>query len=167
MIALLVDAVVVIASLVWAGGMLVLGAIVAPTVFRSGDPMAPDLMAAVFVRFDYVAIAAVALILTAEAASWILRVSAPARDRYVRLALAVALGVCVAVQAGYLSPSIVSLHQRGAHRGFGPLGAEFERVHHWSELVGKFTVFAAVALAIYVLRSRHRSVSLPPPRDES
>src|SRR4051812_40066450 len=129
-LSLLVDAVVVIASLVWAGGMLVLGAIVAPTVFRSGDPMAPDLMAAVFVRFDYIAIAAVALILVAEAASWILRVPSATRDRYVRLALSAFLGLCVAVQAGYLSPRIVSLHQRGAHRGFGELGAEFERVHH-------------------------------------
>jgi hypothetical protein len=156
-LALALDALVVLAALVWAGGLLVLGAIVAPTVFGSGDPHAADVMTAIFSRFDRVAVVCAALVLVGEAAS--LAVGRPMHTsaRVTRIALALALAVLAGVQAGYLTPTIAALHEQGVVRGVGALGARFDRIHHASETVGKLTVLAAMAFAVSVFDSRRRT----------
>jgi len=155
-VGVIVDALVVIAALLWAGGLLVLGAIVAPTVFRTGTPNAADLMQTVFSRFDRVAIAAASVILIAEAASWLTRQPMARNDRIMRLVLVILLAACAGVQAGLLTPNLVRLFGQGARRGVGELGARFDRIHRASEWVGKASVFCALALAAFVVRSRGR-----------
>ena len=47
----------------------------------------------------------------------------------------------------------------------GAAGAQFERVHRASERVSKATAFAALALAVFVLRSRGRAESDDAPNE--
>jgi hypothetical protein len=164
-LALILDAVVVIASLVWAGGLLALGAIAAPIVFRSGNPEAATLMMSIFVRFDRVAVAAAAALLAAEAISLLTRRPMRRADRVTRVGLALVLAACAGLQAWYLSPAITGMYQQGVRRNVGAAGARFERVHRASERTSKATAFAALALAVFVLRSRGRSESDDAPVD--
>lgn len=124
---------------VWAGGLLALGAIVAPIVFRVVPaPTSADAMTLVFRRFDGVAIGCSVVALFAEAAF----AFAPGRGRITRadlaragsLALATALAITIGV---WLSPAIAELHRGGAVRHLGAAGQELERLHHLAEALAK------------------------------
>src|SRR5579863_6545833 len=72
--------VALLATSVWLGGLLALGAIVAPVVFAMiPRPEAADAMTVVFQRFDTVAVACALVILATEA--W----RAPGQRRFERL----------------------------------------------------------------------------------
>ena len=153
------DVLIVAALLMYSGGLLVMGAIVAPTVFRSGIASAADLMTTIFARFDRVAFALVLLALLGEAISTILRGSPMDRLRIARGALVVLFAVAVGVQSGHLSPSIARMHAEGVRRYEGPRGMEFDRVHNWSSRVGKVAVTLAIAATVAVLLDRSRQAS--------
>jgi uncharacterized membrane protein len=139
------------AASVWLGGLLVLGAIVAPIVFREVPaPTSGDAMTRVFVAFDKLAMSAAALIAVSEVVRMRLTTSAPSRLDAARLGAVVAAGLCAIVQGLYLSPTIVDLHQRGAVRGLGELGESLERAHAWSERTAK-TELLLVAIFIGLL----------------
>ncbi len=134
-----------LAAAVWLGGILVLGAIVAPIVFHEVPaPTSADAMTHVFLRFDRVALVALAVVGVAEAVA---AAAAPPRTRLERLRLAAGAlaGVLALVQATWLSPTIADLHAAGAIRGVGALGAALEVAHGRSEACGKSEVFLLVA----------------------
>ncbi len=140
-----------LAAGVWLGGILVLGAIVAPTVFREvAMPASADAMTHVFVSFDRLAMSSAAVIAVAEVVRMRFTDAGPTRFDVARLATATVAGLCAIVQGLWLSPAIVGLHQRGAIRGLGELGLELERVHAWSERCGK-TETALLAVFIGLL----------------
>src|SRR6476660_4762560 len=88
-----IAAIQLLALAVWAGGLLALGAIVAPIVFRVVPaPTSADAMTLVFRRFDVVAIVCAAVALVAEAA-FAVRGGRVTRADLVR-------GVCVVGAAG-------------------------------------------------------------------
>ena len=134
-----------LALAVWAGGLLALGAIVAPIVFRVVHaPSSADAMTLVFRRFDAVAIACAAIALVAEAAF------AMRGGRVTRLDLA--RGLCLVVAAGlaitigaWLSPGISDLHRGGAIRGSGDAGLELERLHRLAETLAKSEMVLVLA----------------------
>lgn len=137
-----------LAAGVWLGGIFVLGAIVAPTVFREVPmPGSADAMTHVFVSFDRLAMSAAAVVAVAEVVRMRFGDAAPNRLDVARLASATLAGACAIVQGLWLSPAIVSLHQRGAIRGLGDLGLELERVHAWSERTGKTE---ALLVAVFI-----------------
>src|SRR5437879_1887369 len=87
-----------LALAVWAGGLLALGAVVAPIVFRVVPaPTSADAMTLVFRRFDVVAITCAAIALVAEA-SFAVRGGRVTRLDVVRgLTVAFAAGLAIAV----------------------------------------------------------------------
>lgn len=114
---------------IWLGGLLTLGAIVAPLVFGMVPaPTSADAMTAVFQRFDRVAMGAATLALLCEVAAAKLRPRVERAD-LLRAGLLVLMAGLVILQGAALSPEIADLHRRGAVRGSGPLGQRLEVVH--------------------------------------
>jgi hypothetical protein len=126
-----------LAVAVWAGGLLALGAIVAPIVFRVVPaPTSADAMTLVFGRFDVVAIVCAAVALVAEAA-FAKRGGKVTRSDLARgLSLVAASGLAIAIGA-WLSPGIADLHRAGAIRGIGDSGLALARLHHLAEAFAK------------------------------
>jgi len=138
----------------WAGGLAVLGAIVAPTVFGIVPaPTSADAMTVVFRKFDVVAITCAVVALLAEAAlAW--RGGRTTRADLARAgAAAVAAGLAVTVGA-WLAPGIQDLHRLGAIRGHGEAGLALERLHRYAESASKAELFLLlVVLVLLVVRT--------------
>lgn len=140
-----------LAIALWAGGLLALGAVVAPIVFRVVPaPSSADAMTLVFRRFDAVAIACAAITLVAEA-GLVLRGGKVTRLDLARSAcLVVATGLAITIGA-WLSPGIAELHRGGAIRGLGDAGLALERLHHLAETLAKTEVLSiAIAFVLAV-----------------
>jgi putative copper export protein len=140
--------VALVAAAVWLGGLLALGAIVAPIVFTMiPRPEAADAMTAVFARFDVVAVVCVVIILVTEA--WRVPGQARISRKDVARMLAGAIGaVLVLGEALWITPAIVALHRGGAVRGLGSAGLELDRMHGLAEACGKVQVVVAIALIV-------------------
>lgn len=147
---------------VWLGGIVVLGALVAPTVFRIVPaPTSADAMTVVFVSFDKLAMMSAAVVAVAE----VVRIracgfdgpdGAPTRTDVARLLVVAGAGGLAVLQGLWLSPTIVALHQAGAVRGFGALGEKLERFHGWSETCGKTESLLLVVLVVLLVRALSR-----------
>ena len=148
-----------LAAAVWLGGILVLGAIVAPIVFHEVPaPTSADAMTHVFLRFDRVALVALLVAAVAEAVAGRI---APPRSALetARLVFGALAGVLAVVQASWLSPAIADLHAQGAIRGLGALGEALEVMHRRSELCGKTEVFFLVGfLALAAFRGQPEKI---------
>jgi hypothetical protein len=144
-----IAAVQLLALAVWAGGLLALGAVVAPIVFRVVPaPASADAMTLVFRRFDVVAIVCAAIALVAEAA-FALRGGKVTRSDLARgLCLVAATALAIAIGT-WLSPGIADLHRGGAIRGIGEGGLALERLHHLAEGLAKAEI--VLLLASFVL----------------
>ena len=154
-----------IAAGVWLGGLLVLGAIVAPTVFREVPaPTSADAMTLVFTTFDKLAMTCAAIVAVAEVVRF--RIDRPEKiDRVdvARLVVIAFAGALAVVQGTWLSPAIVALHQNGAIRGLGPLGEKLDTIHAWSERCGKTESLLLIVLVVLLVRaaSTHGSPENP------
>ena len=133
----------------WASGLLTLGAVVAPIVFRVVPaPGSADAMTLVFKRFDGIAITCAAIALVAEAA-FAIRGGRTTRADLVRGGcLVVAAGLAIAIGA-WLSPAIAALHRSGAIRGLGDGGLVLERLHHLAERLAKGELL--LLLVVFIL----------------
>jgi uncharacterized membrane protein len=144
-----VATVYVLALAAWAGGLVVLGAIVAPTVFRIVPaPSSADAMTVVFRKFDGVAMTSAAIALVAEATLFLKDGKATRLD-LTRGAGVVLAGILAIVVGAWLSPGISDLHRSGAVRGLDHAGIELERQHRLAELAGKGQL--AILLVVLVL----------------
>jgi hypothetical protein len=135
-----------LAVAVWAGGLLALGAVVAPIVFRVVPaPTSADAMTLVFGRFDAVAITCAAVALVAEAA-FAVRGGRIARADIARaVGLVGAAGLAIAIGA-WLSPGIAALHRAGAVRGLNDAGLALERLHRLAETLAKTEIVLLLAV---------------------
>jgi len=142
-----------LAASLWLGGILVLGAVVAPVVFRVVPaPTNADAMTLVFRRFDGVAVACAVVVLVAEAARASAEHARLGVSGVVRVGAALAGSALAAWQAFDLAPKIEALHRGGAVRGVGPLGAQLDAAHQLAEGEAKVQVFfVAVFLVASVL----------------
>ncbi len=131
----------------WLGGLAVLGAIVAPTIFRNvAAPTSADAMTLVFRRFDKVAMACAAIVLAVEAWRAFARSERHTKLDIARVGVA-ALAAGLAVWLGMvISPRIAALHEAGAIRGLDALGRQLEAVHALAETVAKTELALLVAL---------------------
>jgi hypothetical protein len=158
-----VASVELLAMMIWAGGMLALGAIAAPIVFGMvPSPTSADAMTAVFLRFDRVAMTCAAIALVAES---VLGRSGGKIERVdlVRLAVVAIAGALAITQGAWLSPRIAELHQHGAIRGLGDSGLALESAHRWSERCGK-TELALLVLAVFLVVAKARALQKPATR---
>jgi putative copper export protein len=140
------SALAVVATAIWLGGLLALGAIVAPVVFTMiPRPEAADAMTVVFARFDVVAVGCVAVVLASEA--WRATGKRPIATLDVARMVTAAVGsTLVLLEALWITPAIVALHRGGALRGLGPAGLELDRMHGLAEACGKAQAVLALAL---------------------
>jgi len=140
-----IAAIQLLALAVWAGGLLALGAVVAPIVFRVVPaPASADAMTLVFRRFDVVAIVCAAVALVAEAAFTVRGGKVTRVDLARGLCLVGAAALAIAIGA-WLSPGISELHRGGAIRGVGDSGLALERLHHLAEALAKAEIVLLVA----------------------
>lgn len=141
----------VLAIAAWAGGLVVLGAIVAPTVFRIVPaPSSADAMTVVFRKFDAVAMVSAAIALVAEA-TLLLKDGKATRLDLLRGAVAVIAGALAIVVGAWLSPGISELHRNGAVRGLNEAGIELERLHKLAEAAGKGQLFLLLVVLVLLL----------------
>ena len=153
-----VSALSLLAVAVWLGGILVLGAIVAPTVFRVVHaPASADAMTRGFLRFDKVAMSAAVVLAICEVAAS--RIAPLRRIDLARFALSAVASALAFAQGLWLSPQIAHLHIAGAVRGSGALGKALESAHHLSELCGKTE---SAALAAYLVLAVAALAQRPP-----
>lgn len=152
-----VAAIYVLAIAAWAGGLVVLGAIVAPTVFRIVPaPSSADAMTVVFRKFDTVAMTSAAIALVAEATLFLKDGKATRLD-LVRGGAAVLAGVLSIAVGAWLSPGIAELHQGGAVRGLNAGGIELERLHRLAETAGKGQLLLLLVVLVLLLAKLARA----------
>jgi hypothetical protein len=148
-------ALALIATGVWLGGILVLGAIVAPIVFREVPaPTSADAMTLVFTTFDKLAMTCAAIVAVAEVVRF--RIDRPekiGRIDVARLSIIALAGALAVVQGTWLSPAIVALHGSGAIRGLGPLGERLDVIHAWSERCGKAESLLLLVLVVLLVHA--------------
>jgi hypothetical protein len=151
-IARVASSVALIAIALWFGGLLALGALVAPVVFSMVPlPASADAMVVVFQRFDTVAMTCAALVLCAEAVRRMRRLRLPWVD-VARASLSVAAAAAAVFQGTRISPRIAELHASGAVRGLGDAGMELARTHDVAEACGKAqAVLLLVLIVLHVV----------------
>jgi hypothetical protein len=127
----------------WIGGLLTLGAIVAPIVFASVPfGVAADTMARVFARYDRLAMACAAVVLGTEA--WRARRGGMSKKDVARVGLSVVLAALAVVEGLWVTPTIANLHAAGVVRGVGEEGARLAATHAMAEQLGKGQALLAV-----------------------
>jgi hypothetical protein len=156
---LLLSILAIAALALWMGGLVTLGAIVAPTVFRLVPlPASADAMTTVFRRFDKLAVGCACVVLAVEVARALPRTDHKhANDLARRIgrldlargAVAVAASALQLFEAFSISPAIESLHREGAIRGLGEGGLRLESLHAQAEHLAGATL--ALGLALIVL----------------
>jgi uncharacterized membrane protein len=142
----------IFAVALWLGGMLMLGAVVAPVVFSVVPaPTSADAMTIVFRRFDAIAISCAAIVLFSEL--WRVHVTKKLSRVDVVRGAALALAGLLALYEGLVvSPRVESLHRAGAIRGSGDLGMQLESAHSLAEAISKAeTLFLVVFVFLYVV----------------
>jgi uncharacterized membrane protein len=140
-----------LALALWLGGLVVLGAVVAPTVFRIVPaPTSADAMTVVFRRFDVIAMGAAAVALVSEVL--LARGRRTTRSDLARVAAIVIAAVLAIVEALWLSPAIAALHRAGAIRGLDAPGLELERLHHLAETAAKGELLLLLAVVVLLVR---------------
>lgn len=153
-----ITALALAAIAVWTGGLLALGAVVAPIIFNAvPSPTSADAMTLVFRRFDRVAVVCAVLLLLCEVGLAVTR-KPLLRIDMARGAAAVIAGALILAQAMVVSPKIEALHRGGAIRGLGVDGMELESVHKLAEAGGKTqVVIALILIALHVWSLGERS----------
>jgi hypothetical protein len=145
-------AVALLAVGVWLGGLTALGAVAAPIVFSMVPwPSNADAMSVVFRRFDAVAMACSAIVLTTEAVramtGWPF-----SRTERARALVSVAAAGAAVVEGVKISPRIAALHAAGAIRGVDAPGIELARLHDLAEWCGKTELLLlSIVIVLHVL----------------
>jgi hypothetical protein len=141
-------AVALLALAAWLGGLLALGAIVAPVIFTHVPVQgAATAMTVVFQRFDLVAMACAAVLLATEAARAMARVPFMRLD-HVRAGLSIVAAAAAVYEGVAVSPRIAALHAAGVVRGLGDAGLELSRLHDTAERLGKTEVLVLAAVVV-------------------
>jgi len=156
-ITLITQVATIFALALWLGGMLMLGAVVAPIVFSVVPARASaDAMTMVFRRFDAVAITSAAVVLFCEL--WRVRITPKIARIDIARGIALATAGLLALYEGMVvSPRVESLHRAGAIRGSGDLGLQLESAHSLAEAISKGeALLLVVFIFLYVMTGRAR-----------
>ena len=145
-------AVALLSIAVWLGGLTALGAVAAPVVFSMVPwPSSADAMSIVFRRFDAVAMACSAIVLTTEAIRAVTGWPFSRAERGRALVALAAAGAAV-LEGIKISPAIAALHAAGAIRGVEGPGLELARLHDQAEWCGKTELLLlSVVIVLHVV----------------
>lgn len=149
----------ILALALWLGGMLTLGAVVAPIIFSIVPmPTSADAMTVVFRRFDAIAITSAAIVLFCEL--WRVRITSNiSRSDIARGVSLIVAGLLALYEGMIISPRVESLHRAGAIRGVGDLGMQLESAHKLAELLSKTEAAVLVVfILLYVVTNRPRTI---------
>lgn len=156
-------AVALAALAIWVGGMVALGAFVAPVVFgKVPPPLSGDTMGTIFRRFDLVAMTCAVVVLAVEAVRALLVPGRPTFLDRMRGLGALAAAACAIYVGIVASPGIMALHEAGVTRAAGEAGAQLERLHALAETLGKAEValgLIVIVLHVLTLRGQDGAVS--------
>ena len=153
----------VLALVVWLGGMVLLGALVAPTTFEvlqasepvTGRALAGDLFGAILSRFHYVAYAAGAILLVTLA---VMAILGPRPASYAIRSAIIVMMLGVAVYSGFVVLRRVDAIQREVGRLPSQLPAgdarrtEFDALHLLSTRLMLFDMVGALVLLYWEAR---------------
>ena len=140
--------VAMLAVALWLGGLVALGALVAPVIFSQVSmPWSADAMTVVFQRFDLVAMSCAAVLLVTEAVRALARVPFGRVD-HLRAGVSVLAAAAAVYEGASVSPRIAMLHAEGAIRGLGSAGMELAKLHSRAELLGKMEVALLVVVVV-------------------
>jgi uncharacterized membrane protein len=153
----------VLALVVWLGGMVLLGALVAPTTFEvlqasepvTGRALAGDLFGAILSRFHYVAYAAGAILLVTLA---VMAILGPRPASYAIRSAIIVMMLGVAVYSGFVVLRRVDAIQREVGRFPSQLPAgdarrtEFDALHLLSTRLMLFNMMGALVLLYWEAR---------------
>lgn len=139
------------------GGMLALGAFVAPAVFGNFPREAAGLvMTRIFRRYDAVLLVSLILVFAGETIRTVFLGSFGRWLDRVRYAVMIVLAVLTLFTVLIVHPQIESFQQAGVRRGVGEQGMAFDRLHRQSETLYKGGLALAVILLVLA--------SIPAPR---
>jgi hypothetical protein len=137
-----------LAAAVWLGGLVSLGAIVAPVVFSTvAMPDSADAMIIVFRRFDVVAMSCAVIVLASEATRALARMPFGPADR-IRAGASALASLLAVVEGASISPRIAALHAGGALRGLGDAGSHLARLHDVAEWCAKAEVVLLIGVVV-------------------
>jgi hypothetical protein len=156
-------AVTVMALALWLGGLLTLGAVVAPIVFSIVPaPTSADAMTIVFRRFDAIAITSAAVALFCEL--WRVKITTKLSRLDIARGVSLAIAGVLALYEGMVvSPRVEALHRGGAIRGVGDLGLQLESTHALAESISKIEAFLLVAFVVLYVMTLARLASVARP----
>jgi uncharacterized membrane protein len=154
-----------LALVVWLGGMVVLGALVAPTVFdvlqtrdpAAGRALAGDVFGQTIARFHPVAYATGTLLLATLVA---MRLLGPKPAAFGVRGGIIAGMLAVTLYSGFIVLPGMEVHQRAAGRSISELAPsddrrlEFEAGHRLSERLMLFTIVGALVLLYWEAREK-------------
>ncbi|WP_394850641.1 DUF4149 domain-containing protein [Pendulispora brunnea] len=154
--------VALLAWAIWLGGLVALGAISAPLVFRNVPaPYSANAMTLVFRRFDVFAMACAAIVVARELASVLMTPKIQRLDS-ARMGAALLAGALAVLEGVWISPVIEELHRAGAVRNMGDLGMKLEAFHARAESVSKAELlFLVVYVVLFVFSASPRIVRDP------
>ncbi|APR99576.1 DUF4149 domain-containing protein [Pajaroellobacter abortibovis] len=140
-----------LASSLWVGGLVVVGAVVAPAVFQNiPAPLSGDVMIVVLHRFHMFVLGCALFMLAMEGLR--AKFCEVRRLDWVRLFLICGAAGMALIQTFLLSPGIESLYRAGVVRGSGEQGRELQTIHSIAEKIahGQLLLLLA-AFVIYLL----------------
>lgn len=139
----------------WASGLLIAGAIVAPVVFRVVPaPTSGDAMAIVFQRIDRLALILAVVLAACEGTLAVLRKELLRKD-LLRCGLLALMVASALTEALYYTPQIAALHAAGVIRDASAGGLRMEELHHGASRIGScICILAVLAGAAQVARTR-------------
>jgi hypothetical protein len=159
LVAAAAESVATLAMALWLGGLLALGALAAPVVFGELErDIAGTVMGTIFGKFDRMVLVLVLVFAVAEAVRIYID-----RDRLggalarARLGLAALLVILALISSLWLTPGLNEMFAEGVRRGVGEAGQRMDRMHAWSETLGKAAAACAAAwIAIGIITGRRR-----------
>lgn len=141
-----------LALAIMAGGMLALGAFVAPAVFHTLPlAQAGPLMTGLFRQFDVVLLVGLVIVVLCEVVRVLRAGVGSVLSVRVRLGLVCVLVLLNTWSLGVLHPKIEAWQVAGVQRGVGPEGKAFDGDHKQSEAVYKAQFWVASGVLLLLL----------------
>jgi hypothetical protein len=154
-----VQAIQLIALVLMGGGMMVLGSLVAPTVFHTlPHTNAALLMMTLFQAFDQRLQLMLAVVITTELTQWTI---IPSLRQWVSLRLLgiLTLATCIIYSTQVLNPEVAKLNQAGIHRNDKTVaGNRLNAQHKQSETLYKIQCFNVLLLIVLIALPARQSL---------
>lgn len=140
------------------GGMLALGAFVAPTLFHHLPlQQAGQMMTMIFRRYDMVILAGILMLVAGECLRLLVLGLPTFIIARLRLLLVMLLTGIAVFSLWRLHPQLEAYQRQGVTRGIGIAGQQFDRMHRQSETLYKTQMLLAVLVLLFLVCPQRKS----------